>query len=193
MLPSTTLPQSSDSSKSAWGLQDASQTTTYAVKYDVTRWKALVEFDPEIAKIEATLKPFGQKYVDQFAAGYLALNDRNYIPNIIEKILETARRDSEERKAQEELWANRYADPNYILRAAGERIVFLGASVYGNVVVLKDGRAFLDQNDQITSFADAVALREAVKDRSEWAHIEDADTKLKIIKKVILHAPDIVA
>jgi hypothetical protein len=61
---------------------------------DQARWRALVEYDADIARAEATLRPYGQKYVDQFAAGYLALNDKAYIASILAKVTETARRDA---------------------------------------------------------------------------------------------------
>lgn len=72
-------------------------------RYDHAKWNALVEYDPEISRIESILRPYGQKYVDQFAAAFLTLNDKSYIPNIIEKILEAARQDAAN--------PSEYADP----------------------------------------------------------------------------------
>jgi len=37
--------------------------------------------------------PYGQKYIDQLAAAYLALNDKEYLPMIVQKILATAKDD----------------------------------------------------------------------------------------------------
>jgi hypothetical protein len=62
--------------------------------YDSAKWKALVEYDPDISRVVAALSPYGQKYVDQLAAGYLALNDKNYLPMIVQKILATAKDDA---------------------------------------------------------------------------------------------------
>jgi hypothetical protein len=43
------------------------------------------------------LFPYGQKYVDQLATGYLALNDKEYLPMIVQKILATAKDDAARR------------------------------------------------------------------------------------------------
>jgi hypothetical protein len=53
--------------------------------YDRAKWKALVEYDPDISRVVSALSPYGQKYVDQLATGYLALNDKNYLPMIVQK------------------------------------------------------------------------------------------------------------
>ena len=65
--------------------------------YDKAKWKALVEYDPDISRVVSALSPYGQKYVDQLATGYLALNDKNYLPMIVQKILATARDDAARR------------------------------------------------------------------------------------------------
>ncbi len=39
-------------------------------------------------------RAYGQKYVDEFAAAYLALNDKDYLPAILRKIVASASRDS---------------------------------------------------------------------------------------------------
>jgi hypothetical protein len=74
------------------------QKQAQAHQYDKTKWNALVEFDPELARVEAILRPYGQKYVDQLATAYLILNDRNKLPEIIKKIVEAAKRDATEAK-----------------------------------------------------------------------------------------------
>jgi hypothetical protein len=65
--------------------------------YDKAKWKALVEYDPDISRVVTALSPYGQKYVDQLAIGYLALNDKNYLPMIVQKILATAKEDAARR------------------------------------------------------------------------------------------------
>lgn len=61
--------------------------------YDEAKWHALVEYDEDIAKVANALAPYPRKYTDEFAAAYLALNDKTYLPVIIKKILATARAD----------------------------------------------------------------------------------------------------
>jgi hypothetical protein len=65
--------------------------------YDRAKWKALVEYDPDISRVVSALSPYGQKYVDQLATGYLALNDKEYLPMIVQKILATAKDDAARR------------------------------------------------------------------------------------------------
>lgn len=62
--------------------------------YDHAKWNTLIRYDAEIGKIVSILTPYGQKYVDEFAAAYLALNDKSYLPMIIQKILATAKDDA---------------------------------------------------------------------------------------------------
>jgi len=61
--------------------------------YDRGKWRALVEYDSDIARVVSALSPYGQKYIDQLAAAYLALNDKEYLPMIVQKILATAKDD----------------------------------------------------------------------------------------------------
>jgi len=58
--------------------------------YDVAKWKALVEFDEDVAAAAKQLQNHGQQYVDQLAAAYLALNDKQYLPTIVQKVLARA-------------------------------------------------------------------------------------------------------
>ena len=56
--------------------------------------EALVRYDTDIARVVAALNPYGEKYVDELAQAYLVLNDKQYLPMIIQKIVETAKRDA---------------------------------------------------------------------------------------------------
>ena len=62
--------------------------------YNLEKWNGLVQYDADIKRIVDALAPFGQKYVDEFAQTFMALNDKNYLPQIIEKILATAKADT---------------------------------------------------------------------------------------------------
>lgn len=62
--------------------------------YDLAKWNALVQYDADIKRIFDALAPFGQKYVDEFAQAFMALNDKNYLPQIVETILATAKSDA---------------------------------------------------------------------------------------------------
>jgi len=62
--------------------------------YDRQKWRALVSSDADISRLAKALQPYGQKYVDEFAAAYLALNDKDYLPMILRQIIASARRDA---------------------------------------------------------------------------------------------------
>jgi hypothetical protein len=62
--------------------------------YDVAKWNALLQYDADIKRIYDALVPFGRKYVDEFAQAFMALNDKNYLPQIVEQIVATAKSDA---------------------------------------------------------------------------------------------------
>jgi hypothetical protein len=62
--------------------------------YDRERWRLLLRNDADISRLVTALAPYGQKYVDQLAAAYLASNDKDYLPMILMEIVASARRDS---------------------------------------------------------------------------------------------------
>jgi len=64
-------------------------------KYDVVKWRALVEYDEDIARIAEALARYPEKYTDEFAAAYMALNDKTYLPIIIKKVLASAKADAD--------------------------------------------------------------------------------------------------
>lgn len=63
--------------------------------FDVNKWNALVQFDEDIRAAADRIKPLGQKWEARFAAAYLALNDKNYISTILQKITAEARQEAE--------------------------------------------------------------------------------------------------
>jgi hypothetical protein len=67
--------------------------------YDRQKWCALLSSDADISRLAEALQPYGQKYVDEFAAAYLALNDKDYLPMILRNIIASARRDSRQNVA----------------------------------------------------------------------------------------------
>jgi hypothetical protein len=62
--------------------------------YDKQRWRSLLNNDADISRLAKALAPYGRKYVDEFAAAYLVLNDKDHLPMILQKIIASARRDS---------------------------------------------------------------------------------------------------
>jgi hypothetical protein len=159
-------------------------------RYDRNRWNALVEYDPELARVEATLQPYGQKYIDQLATAYLTLNDKNKLPDIIKKIIETAKRDSADAAAAEERRRNRFSDPAYVLQLAKEKFDHLASRPYGNIAVLKDGSALLLQsNGKVSEYSNAIGLRDAFNDREHWSDMTD-ESKIRFVRTIAAHIPN---
>ena len=69
------------------------ESVTGPYSYDRREWRALVSSDADISRLAMVLESYGQKYVDEFAAAYLAVNDKDYLPAILEKIVASASRD----------------------------------------------------------------------------------------------------
>jgi hypothetical protein len=76
------------------GAQDSPSRT----RLDRDKWNALLRFDPDIATVADKLMRLGPKWVDEFGAAYLALNDKSYLPNIVQKLLREAREEEEAQK-----------------------------------------------------------------------------------------------
>lgn len=66
-------------------------------RYDVEKWRALVEIDPEIAAAFHEVAPYGAQYVDELAIKYLVLSDKNYLRPIVNKVLEMAQAEATRR------------------------------------------------------------------------------------------------
>jgi hypothetical protein len=60
--------------------------------FDRNKWDALLRYDPEIAQVVTKLGTLGQHRVDEFAKAYLAINDKSYLPVIVKKIIDDARK-----------------------------------------------------------------------------------------------------
>lgn len=153
-----------------------------AYRYDKDKWNALVEFDLELARVEAVLRPYGQKYIDQLATAYLTLNDKNKLSDIIKKIVETARQDAAEAKAAEERLEKRFSDPAFVDGFAREKIELIATRPYGNVAVL-----LLKRNGQVSSYSDAATLRRAMNDEEHWSGITNNESKIRVVRSVAAH------
>jgi hypothetical protein len=67
------------------------------------RWNALLRFDPDISAAAENLRPFGESWLSELGQAYFALNeDRQYLPNIVNRLIEEAERE----KTQG--WANAF-------------------------------------------------------------------------------------
>ena len=55
--------------------------------YDQEAWRRLVESDVDLARVTAVLADYGQQYVDELAAEYLAEIDKERLPAIVDGIV----------------------------------------------------------------------------------------------------------
>ena len=85
------------------GVEDSTSSTfnsssIYTARFDRAKWSALLKYDRDIALIADKLRPLGQKWMDEFASSYLALNDKQYLLEIENKIIVAARKEAEEKE-----------------------------------------------------------------------------------------------
>jgi|SRR5947209_6365809 len=85
-------PSSQQDASFEWKLLASPQQTP---QFDRAKWNALVKYDDDIGRVAEEVGRLGEKWVDIFAADYLALGDKSYLPSIIRKILEQAKDDRE--------------------------------------------------------------------------------------------------
>jgi hypothetical protein len=100
-LPSDTFIKKSDQT----GSNESNATTG---KFDHAKWDALLKYDKEISAIAEKLRPLGQKWLDEFASSYLALNDKTYLPEIEKKIFAAAKAEKEAIKTKEKQEEEKY-------------------------------------------------------------------------------------
>src|SRR6266480_4910634 len=57
------------------------------VPYDINRWSALLKKDDDLAKVAEKIRLLDENCVDELARSYLLLNDKKYLPDIVQKII----------------------------------------------------------------------------------------------------------
>jgi hypothetical protein len=68
-------------------------------RFDSEKWNALLRYDADISEAAAKLRRFGDRYVDDFAASYMAIGEKRYLPVILAKLLQAAERDAKASEA----------------------------------------------------------------------------------------------
>ena len=95
-------PQLSPGPSSPAVYPDSSGTNT-ATTFDRAKWNALLKYDPQIAAIaEKFRSELGPKWEAEFSTSFLALNDKQYLPEMIRKIIANANTEKEEQQYQSE-------------------------------------------------------------------------------------------
>jgi hypothetical protein len=70
----------------------------------VDRWQALVRYDNEISAAAEKLRPYGESWVDKLGQEFFALKeDRRYLDNIVQTLIDDAKQQEALRKQQEAL------------------------------------------------------------------------------------------
>jgi len=62
--------------------------------YDKKKWQTLVRYDDDLRLAAAKVKVFGVAWEDELAEDYLKINDKTYLPKIVERILADATKPS---------------------------------------------------------------------------------------------------
>ena len=82
---------------------------------DAEKWRIMLATDADVAHLAAALLPYGQKHVDRLAAAYLSETDRARLPEIIDRIVETARHDAKRNAIEKAVPPREPIDPPEII------------------------------------------------------------------------------
>lgn len=136
--------------------------------YDRDKWNALLKYDDDIAMVAEKLKSLGPKWTDEFASSFLALNDKKYLSNIVQKIIAEARKEAAENRlppleGQENLRFRLTPKATEILQRAIANGYEVNLSAQERCVVARlkglSGTWYLGSNDQIYAFDRDTASR----------------------------------
>ncbi|MGJ4961376.1 hypothetical protein [Bradyrhizobium sp. HKCCYLRH3061] len=77
--------------------------------YNRAKWATLLEVDAQIREAADSVGRFGDSYVEQLAYKYLSVDDKSYLPTIVDNILSAAKSDALRAEAAKEEEARKYA------------------------------------------------------------------------------------
>jgi hypothetical protein len=131
-----------------------------ANKYDQQKWQALIAYDPDLGALFEKLKPLGKKWQDEFARSYLALNDKQYLPSIVNKIITLAKEDDQLR-----------ADGS--LDHLGQKFQSVYKTPHGYMAELKDGKAIHFSQEPPRFYISLNSYKKRTNDDTEWTKLTD--------------------
>jgi hypothetical protein len=73
--------------KIATAIKSSRATPQTDQRFDQQKWNALVQYDPDIKRAYDYVVPLGPTYVQRLATDYFALNDKAYLPQIVNKLV----------------------------------------------------------------------------------------------------------
>ncbi len=66
--------------------------------FDQTKWNALLRYDKDIAAAAERLRPYGSSCVNELGAAYMVLNEKSYLAEIVQNIIDRARMEQSEQE-----------------------------------------------------------------------------------------------
>jgi hypothetical protein len=134
--------------------------------YDVQKWKALTELDPEIAAAVAEVRPYGSLAVSELATKYLTLNDKQYLAAIVKQITE---------KYSAALAARLEGQQ---LDKLGRNVEMVWRTPWGAIARLRDNRALVIRPDGVEVLPSLEEFHRRYRGQSEgWVEITDIEEK----------------
>jgi hypothetical protein len=109
----------------------SSASSSASAPYDVNKWNALTELDPEIAAAVAEVKPYGSVAVTEFATKFLTLNDKQYLGAIVKQLAEKYSALQEGEKLDE----------------LGRKVELVWRTPWGAIAKMRDGTALVLRPD----------------------------------------------
>ena len=140
----------------------------------------LLEYDDLIAEIVRKLRPLGQKWIDELAASYLAINDKSYLPAIVQKIIAKAKAESAELERQKAVRAKRIK----VGLAIGVVISCAAFSVFAILTLRAKDRGF----DGIFEQSEANSL--GFSNKTDWSNHLVAEEKRRAQERADLAAAE---
>jgi hypothetical protein len=106
--------------------------------FDRQKWAALRKYDPDIGGISEKVDLLGQRWADEFARDYLALNDKQYLRPIVERIVAAARAEkdaldvqrAEDAKIRKRRWVKQFVGASAAILIMAAITIFVYVSMY---------------------------------------------------------------
>jgi hypothetical protein len=135
--------------------------------YDEQKWRALVEFDPDIAAAVEKLRPFGRKCVDELAEKFLALGDKRHLDSIVRRITDRCEAAPESERLDD----------------LEKSVQYVFSTPWGYIAAMKDGTAIAFRGTEVEYLPSMIAYYDKYKeDASTWRGLTDVSEKRAFYK-----------
>jgi hypothetical protein len=148
--------------------------------YDAGRWRALTELDPEIAAAVAQVQPYGSLAVNELAAKYLTLNDKQYLAAIVKQIAEKY-----SAALAVQLEGQQWDD-------LGRKVEMVWRTPWGTIARLHDDRALVIRPGGYEILPSLGEFHSRYRGQSEnWVEITDIEEKRRFFREARLVLQDL--